>query len=157
MGFRRILAVTQSGLFMPGMTAKTLFLDFDGVLHPGMAREEQFFMHGERLASVIAGASCDIVISSSWRFHHSFGALSNRLPDPLAEKIVGITGDAHVGAHARYQEILAYVKRHRCVDWRALDDSRFEFPSGVPELILCDGATGLDDRVLLQIAQWLRA
>jgi hypothetical protein len=138
------------------MKKKTLFLDFDGVLHPTLAQPSALFIHGSRLAEALRLCSVNIVISSSWRFHFSKEDYLEKLPLELASQVVGATGEAHVGKFSRWHEIQQYVKKHRIVDWRALDDSTFEFPLGCRELIACDGSVGVTSAQLDLVTVWLR-
>lgn len=138
------------------MNKKTLFLDFDGVLHPTLAEPSALFIHGTRLAEALRSYPVSIVISSSWRFHFSREDYLEKLPLELAGQVVGATGEAHVGKFARWHEIQQYVKKHRIVDWRAIDDSAFEFPLGCGELIACDGSLGVTSAQLDLVTVWLR-
>ena len=138
------------------MNKKTLFLDFDGVLHPTLAQPSALFIHGSRLAEALRPYSVNVVISSSWRFHFSKEEYLAKLPLELADQVVGATGKAHVGKFARWHEIQQYVKKHRLVDWRSLDDSAFEFPLGCKELIACDGSVGVASAQLDLVSVWLQ-
>ena len=133
----------------------TLFLDFDGVLHPNGADVADYFCRANILALTVAEFDLDVVISSSWRFHHPFKRLLGHFPDSFRRKITGMTGDAYIGKHARWNELRKYIQTYGIDNWRALDDSGFEFPPGCPELILCDGARGAQERELNQIRDWL--
>jgi hypothetical protein len=134
---------------------KTLFLDFDGVLHPSLSAQGRYFERMDWLVRALDRAAVDVVISSSWRFHHAFGDLQRLLPVSLRPQVVGCTGPVLAGRHARWREITAYCATHRVREWRALDDSAFEFPAGCPELILCDGSRGLDERQVSTVRRWL--
>ena len=138
------------------MNKKTLFLDFDGVLHPTLAQPAALFIHGSRLAEALRPYPVNIVISSSWRFHFSKDEYLAKLPKELAGQVIGATGSAHVGKFARWHEIQQYLKKHRIVDWRALDDGAVEFPLGCGELIACDGSVGVASAQLDLISGWLR-
>ena len=138
------------------MNEKVLFLDFDGVLHPTLAQPSALFIHGARLAEVLRPYPVNIVISSSWRFHFSMKEILAKLPDELCDAVIGVTGDAHVGKFARWHEIHRYIKSHRVTDWRALDDSSFEFPLSCKELIACDGSIGVAGPQLDLISSWAR-
>ena len=136
------------------MSNKVLFLDFDGVLHPTT--------HGTVLLSQLpllesTLESCDytMVISSSWRFHMEIDALKNHFSPALHNKIMGITGEAYIGAYARFHEINAYVLQHGIKDWRALDDSYWEFPQGCGHLIRCNPNSGLTQREVKVLSEWL--
>ncbi len=134
---------------------KTLFLDFDGVLHPTLATPKQLFGKAAILVDVIERWRPWIVISSSWRFHFSLEEILSRLPESIAIQVHGKTGQAHIGKHARWNEIQDYCSRHHASDWRALDDSAFEFPTDCHELIRCDGAVGLTALEVARLESWL--
>jgi hypothetical protein len=134
---------------------RILFLDFDGVLHPTFAAPEDRLMHLAALADALHDVQCEIVISSSWRFQYSLDQLRQLMPLGLRAKIRHCTGDAMSGRHARYEEIKAYLALH-CdpVDWRALDDSRYEFPRDCQRVILCDPARGLGEPQIVALRRW---
>jgi len=135
---------------------KTLFLDFDGVLHPNFVPPHEAFSLAPRLAETFAGSSVEVIISSSWRFDRALSELQGLLPKGLAERVVGTTGEPYEGEYARWNEICETVRQHGIIDWRTLDDSRFEFPSSqCPELILCDGRRGLAEAQCIEVARWL--
>jgi len=117
------------------MPNKVLFLDFDGVLHPTT--------HGTVLLSQLpllesALESCDytMVISSSWRFHMEMEDLKKHFSSSVRNKIVGATGDAYIGAYA-------------------LDDSYWEFPQDCGQLIRCNPNSGLTQREVKVLSEWL--
>ncbi len=134
---------------------KTLFLDFDGVLHPTLATPKQLFGLSNLLISPVERWQPNIVISSSWRFHFSREEILSRLPAVIAARVQGMTGEAHIGRHARWHEIQAYCLRRRISQWRALDDSAFEFPADCEYLIRCDGAKGVTAREISHLNDWL--
>ncbi len=135
---------------------KTLFLDFDGVLHP-TAHGSALFSQLPLLEKVLEGLSCQMVISSSWRFHVDLNQLRKYFSNDLQAKVVGVTGDPYVGAYARFHEINSYVSDNGITDWRALDDSNLEFPKGCPQLIRCNPNTGLSATEVKLIEQWLQS
>lgn len=134
---------------------KVLFLDFDGVLHPNLAAESGHFCRMPLLEAALRDHPVDVVVSSSWRFHHDWAALLAHFPPTLRAQVRGRTGEAVTGPHARWQEIRAYCEQHAVRQWRALDDSAFEFPRDCAELILCDGAVGLQDPQVRRLRAWL--
>lgn len=137
---------------------RTLFLDFDGVLHPSFATDGQLFCRMPLLERALESGFCEIVISSSWRFHHPPDKLRSVFPPHLRGLVVGQTGDAAIGAaFPRYREITAYLEHRPATDWRALDDSRFEFPDPCPRLIFCDPGVGIADPQAAALAAWLRS
>ena len=138
------------------MYPKYLFLDFDGVLHSA-TRPGGLFTHVKLLEQALAGSNCQLIISSSWRFHFSLDELKKRLPDSLAERVVGTTGPALAVKHPRYQEIKAYLDQRGkpLANWRALDDAVLEFPQDCEHLILCNPNTGMAQRQVQAILNWL--
>eukprot|EP00746_Dinoflagellata_sp_MGD_P072980 gnl/MRDRNA2_/MRDRNA2_29615_c0_seq1.p1 gnl/MRDRNA2_/MRDRNA2_29615_c0~~gnl/MRDRNA2_/MRDRNA2_29615_c0_seq1.p1 ORF type:complete len:244 (+),score=34.43 gnl/MRDRNA2_/MRDRNA2_29615_c0_seq1:65-796(+) len=110
----------------PGMDRPTavLFLDVDGVLHPGQVRHErQQFQRQcmELLRDVIAKTNAVIVLSTAWRL----------APEPrqiVAEKLkaYGLPGfvsrTPNIQQFQRAREILAWVKKFKPMTWVAVDD-----------------------------------
>ena len=74
------------------------------------------------LAETLIGKDCQIIISSSWRFHHPLEHLQCLFHESLREKVAGVTVDAFVGRWPQHSEILIEVYKH-AGRWRALDDS----------------------------------
>ena len=136
-------------------TEKLLFLDFDGVLHPTHFAGEAPFSKAHLLEETLAQFAPKIVVSSSWRFTHSLEKLQKTLPTAIGQLIIGATSAAIIGKHPRFQEILNYLGGYGPVDWRALDDSYWEFPSPCPKLIRCNPNTGITERQILELSQWL--
>ncbi len=133
-----------------------LFLDFDGVLHPTSGRPNDRFCRGELLGEALAGSRCAIVISSSWRHHYSLGELIEALPSSLRDRVIGATGDPHVGRWPRYNEIATYLRQvGGGAAWRALDDSWIEFPEACAQLIVCDPNVGFAGTQAAQLRRWL--
>ena len=74
------------------MTKKTLFLDFDGVLHRYTAPSNRLFVrivHFERVMRQFP--EWQIVISSSWREYVRLEVMRRRFSADIAERIVGVT------------------------------------------------------------------
>lgn len=134
---------------------KLLFLDFDGVLHPTQLTSDAPFNRVQILEAALSGQDLGIVISSSWRFTHSLEKLQKILPSTISNLIVGATGSPVVGKHPRFNEIYAYLANHGPANWRALDDSYWEFPNPCPELIRCNPNTGITEKQAKEIKQWL--
>ena len=134
---------------------KLLFLDFDGVLHPTTCAPAEMLGRAELLDILLTGSSVEIVISSSWRHHHPLNELVALLPQRLSERVIGYTGDAVIGRFARHQEILRYLSSVKeSFTWRALDDSTFEFPPNLPNLIACNPNHGLTHELGSQLKVW---
>ena len=107
------------------------------------------------LEETLALFSPKIVISSSWRFTHNLEKLQKTVPVFISSLIIGATGAAIVGKHPRFSEIQNYLRGYGPVDWKALDDSYWEFPNPCPRLIRCNPNTGINDRQILELNQWL--
>jgi hypothetical protein len=135
---------------------KLLFLDFDGVLHPTHFAGEDPFNRIHLLEESLGDSDLGIVISSSWRFTHSLEKLQKLLPDSISNLIIGVTGAPFIGKHPRYQEIQAYLQSHGESNWKALDDSYWEFPAPCQELIRCNPNTGISEKQMKELSQWLR-
>jgi hypothetical protein len=134
---------------------KLLFLDFDGVLHPSHFAGDAPFSRAHLLEETLAQFAPKIVVSSSWRFTHSLLKLQKSLPTAIGQLIIGATGPAIIGKYPRYQEIQNYLGGYGPADWRALDDSHWEFPRTCEKLIRCNPNTGINDRQVLELQQWL--
>lgn len=147
---------------MYGKAAQTvaehlLFLDFDGVLHPIDCAEDAYFCRIPLLEMLFktANSNLGIVISSSWRHHHTYEELLSFLPEAISRRVVGTTGSAYIGKLARYQEIRVFLSEYRgCSDWLALDDAAWEFPESCSELVRCNGSVGLTTREIELVAKW---
>ena len=134
---------------------KLLFLDFDGVLHPTHFAGESPFSRAHLLEEALTQFAPKIVVSSSWRFTHSLEKLQKTLPTAIGQLIIGATSSAIIGKYPRFQEIQNYLGGYGPADWRALDDSYWEFPSPCPKLIRCNPNTGIGERQVLILSQWL--
>ena len=136
------------------MPAKVLFRDFDGVLHP-TSHGSALFSQMNLLEEAIGNESCQIVISSSWRFHMDLERLRGQFSKGLQERILGVTGEPYIGSYARFHEINTFVQAQGIDDWRALDDAFCEFPKGCDQLIRCNPNTGMSLVEVNLIKSWL--
>ena len=134
---------------------KLLFLDFDGVLHPSHFAGQAPFSRAHLLEETLAQFAPKIVVSSSWRFTHSLLKLQKSLPTAIGQLIIDATSTAIIGKYPRYQEIQNYLSGYGPADWRALDDSYWEFPQTCSKLIRCNPNTGIADKQVLELQQWL--
>jgi hypothetical protein len=139
------------------MIRPTLYLDFDGVLHPGHAHPNERFCLQQLLVDAISGYELDIVVSSSWRFQYTLATLKSVLHADIGSRITGITGDPVVGSYSRWREIERHAMFNRVRNFRALDDSGYLFPPYCGALILCDGARGMQAAQGNELRQWLLA
>lgn len=140
------------------VASPVLFLDFDGVLHPGSGVDSGFMCRAPDLEATLAGHDVRIVISSSWRLHMKMDEMLGMLPAGIAQRVVSATGQAHIGRWPRFHEVRAWVQLYEPqANWRALDDARLEFPTPCPELIACDPRTGFGVEQAATLRGWLRA
>lgn len=116
----------------------TLFLDFDGVLHPDavyrIAGKIVLKADGHALfewAPVLEEAlvpypELQIVLSTSWVRVLGFDTALRWLPDALQRRVVGATWHRHGPRGweylARYEQIIRNVQRHEHARWLAIDD-----------------------------------
>jgi hypothetical protein len=136
-------------------STKTVFLDFDGVLHSNTAKKEELFNKNFLLEELISQHLFEVVISSTWRSFYKLNELLLQLPPTVASHVVGVTGKDSLTRLGRYNEILAYVELHDIKDWRALDDSVIEFPNPCPQLVACHPGTGLTPLEIEKLQDWL--
>jgi len=130
---------------------KLLYVDFDGVLHPTTGNDLFCRMH--LLEKALIGKDCQIIISSSWRFHQPFTYLLGLFPESLRGQVAGVTGDAFVGRWPRHSEILIDASNRGAQGrWRALDDS---WSSQRTELIRCNPSSGMGSKESAELRSWL--
>ena len=136
---------------------KFLFLDFDGVLHP-TTHGSLLFSNTHLLEDVFSKHQCNIVISSSWRFHFDLDEIKLRLPEVMQPLVSGVTGEAYIGQYSRYHEIVGYLhdRNKHFAEWMALDDACVEFPEYCENLIRCNPNTGITDQEVDLLLDWLK-
>ncbi|HEY9209965.1 MAG TPA: HAD domain-containing protein [Methylotenera sp.] len=149
----------------------TLYLDFDGVLHPDavyvakaggleLRAPGKILMHADILIVALGyHPEVEVILSTSWVNHFGFCKTKKKLPQALRDRVTGTTWceDRQVGTYSysrfhkltRFQQIWAHVFRNGITNWVALDDLHSgsePWPAEHREhLILCDGKTGLGD------------
>ena len=142
-----------------------LFLDFDGVLHPQPCMEHELFEGMDLLAPVLRRfmAQTVIVISSSWREHHTLEELKVHFPSDLRHMVVGVTPvlqepHENIGVvYERQREILAWLKRFRPtgIPWLAIDDWPQGFAPSCQDLLLTHYKCGIQPHDLSSLAAML--
>jgi hypothetical protein len=134
-----------------------LFLDIDGVLHPAplQGRDAGILCHVNRFESIMRDfPECSIVISSGWRLRFDIDALRALFSEGIATRIIGVTPViALTTSFWRQREIEQYLDNtnHKAIPWIALDDNAGDFTPGLPNLVLCNMTTGIDDVVETQL------
>jgi len=149
------------------MTATTVFLDFDGVLHPDAARTDQLFMHKDRLEAVLRQHAVEIVVSSSWRMHFSLAGMRDLFSNDIAALLIDVTPSIAKpsatwlpGQHPEWErqwECETWLKANR--PWGHphvfIDDREHWFRPGCPNLLLVDGSTGMNDHNAVRLSELL--
>ena len=134
----------------------TIFLDFDGVLHTMGNTGCKPFHQLQLLEATLAAPpyDCQIVISSSWRFHYSLDELRGQLGG-LSSRVVGVTPEIRPCSDQRYHEIMEVVLSHGLEKWIAIDDAINEFPPDCENLLACDPRMGFTETEAERLRLWL--
>lgn len=143
-----------------------LFLDFDGVTHPEPCSAQGAFCCLPQIEEVLFDfPAVEIVISSSWRELHSLDELKSLFSTALAPRVIDVTPDlwrptlswlpGPLPEFEREWEIEAWMKAQRPwgARWLAIDDRRYWFRPGCPNLLLTDSKSGfrIDDQETLRL------
>jgi hypothetical protein len=122
----------------------TLYVDVDGCLHPsevylvpGQVPELRgpgsLFMHAPALAAAVAPFDLAIILSTSWVHAVGLAAVTERLPQALANRVAGSTHDGVRAVQwsqlSRFAQISAHVRAHNVLRWLALDDDTWGWPA----------------------------
>lgn len=122
-----------------------LYLDFDGVLHPGEVYRIRgqivlqcdgicLFEWAPLLAEYLEPhPDVRIVLSTSWVRVLSFSGARAWLPDALAKRVIGATWHSAMNQAwwrglSRYDQISRHAQRHRISRWLAVDDDGMAGP-----------------------------
>lgn len=152
-------------------SAKTLFLDIDGVLHANSIGELEYDATGPKvtgprvceleglLADLVAGIPVEIVVHSTWVY--MFGAktlATDYLPKLSKVARIAVTKRQ---IPSRADRVLDHIRRRRLAlsDVLILDDAAAEFvaaPMLGSRLVICDPSRGIDDpKVIERIREFL--
>lgn len=140
------------------MSARLLFLDFDGVLRrsasPLYRLDRDLVANLE--AALRAAPDVQVVITSSWREAFSLAEMRKHFAADIQVRIVGVTPSSHSrDGFYRHREVLAYLQGHGGAgDWLAVDDDRQHYPLEAP-VLLVDPAVGLDAATAADLARRL--
>lgn len=119
--------------------APTLFLDYDGVLHPDavyrvrgeivLQRDGHTLFECSPLLIEALAPHPDIriVLSTSWVRVLGFNKACKRLPQTLRERVIGATWHSDMDAGewqtlTRFSQVTRYAHHHRVERWLAVDD-----------------------------------
>lgn len=160
----------------------TLYLDFDGVLHPAAvqlskaegsesveavfaAPGHSLFENAALLTELLAPHPLvRLVLSTSWVFLFGYEMAAASLPLALQKRLIGATFDpdrdsVHFTSMPRGHQVVADVKRRGLKSWVALDDDGRDWPRGHKRrLIATDPHKGLTPlAVRSALARWLES
>lgn len=153
---------------------KALFLDFDGPLHPTTAiqglngkvsekdiQDRGLFRWIPILEEIVRSApkktqdDLHIVGHTSWR-------QSNVATQDLIRKSLRSLSPYYVGMTnpelPRWESIVEMCERAKLDDIIIIDDNYSEFPTGLPQLMVCNPLLGISDaRISEKISHWLES
>jgi len=138
-----------------------LYLDFDGVLHPGGAQrsrsgrieligEGRPLMFAPRLEEILADhPQVKIVLTTSWVRALGLKGTKHKLPPGLRDRVVGsVYQHAKKTTHTnqRFGLIIQHVAKHGVKSWIALEDTHFDWPAEhLQNLVPLRNTMGLGD------------
>lgn len=142
------------------MAAPILFLDFDGVLHPGKAHlidgkvvlkqaDVGLFAWAEILEELLAPhPAVQIMLSTSWVEVFGLDDARDFLPDALSRRVIGATWTKRVRNEwkrcSRFEQIRRAAFREKIDRWIAVDDDVRDWPASWAErLVAADSDLGL--------------
>lgn len=146
---------------------RTLFLDFDGVLHPEFCHESRHFYCLPLLEEALRQVpDVDIVITSTWRLQRGLEDLLTNFSADVAHRVVGVTPamsllndvpDSLV-SFEREAECNAWLRSNGrlAFPWLAVDDRPWLYRPFNRSLFLVNGKTGLTERSAQELAQRLQ-
>jgi len=130
----------------------TLFLDFDGVLHPDPPTGEAPLLCRAPLLQLWleSHTQVSVVISSAWRLKRSLPELQAMFPQ-WGDRIVGVTPDIPQASYQRQHECESWMrdKSDPWTPWIALDDRAWNFRPFEKRLVLIDRKIGLTETDLV--------
>jgi hypothetical protein len=140
---------------------KTIFLDFDGVLHGEGINSKGFFEHVDTFCNFLRPYKdeVEIVISSSWREDKTLEELKEFFHEDLKEIFKGVTpkfpNKESYALGGREKEILQYCSENDITNWIALDDQSRFFSLECKNLILVDSETGINQKNLEELKSFI--
>lgn len=151
----------------------TLFLDFDGVLHPDPCAEEVRFCRRNLVQNILREfPQVDIVLTTTWRLRDPLDSsgtiLKRHFSGDIAERIVGVTPNHKdldrsqapdgMDLYPREWECIAWLRANRPYSqhWLALDDKAYLFRPFNKNLMVTNAATGFVSADESRLRQLLR-
>ncbi len=87
----------------------TIFLDFDGVLHPIGGTVAQFEYAPLLVAALEPHPTAQIVLSTSWVPVFGLDESKDMLPAELQRRVIGATYDPRYGLHEEWSSLTRYA------------------------------------------------
>ncbi len=146
---------------------QTLFLDFDGVLHPEFCHESKHFCCLPFFEEAVRQApEVEIVIASTWRHQHRLEDLARRFSADVSHRVIGVTPyfpalddvpDTLV-SFEREAECNAWLRANGRVasPWLAVDDRSWLYRPFNRSVFLVNGKTGLTAQASRELVQRLQ-
>lgn len=146
---------------------KTVFLDFDGVLHPEFCHESKHFCCLPILEHVLREVrDLDVVVTSTWRLHVPLVDLRSHFSPDIALRLVGVTNQLSqlkdvpepLIGYPREAECHAWLRAHDRIvfPWLAIDDRPWLYRPFNRSLFLVDGKTGLTQAMAEELVERLQ-
>lgn len=150
-----------------------LFLDFDGVTHPQPCFHENVFCRLHLIESILRERELrdiEIVISSSWRGHHSLDDMREFFSRDMQGRVIGVTPDlpklesdglpGQAPEFERERECQAWMQTNRPpgTPWLAIDDRPQWFSPDCANLLVTNCQYGFhpDNTATLRDMLWER-
>ena len=146
---------------------KTIFLDFDGVLHPEFCHESKHFCCLPFFEQVLREVGdCEVVVTSTWRLHLPLPSLRNCFSADIAPRVVDVTDQ--LGELTDVPEpLVGYPREAECHAWRrahgrlafpwlAIDDRSWLYRPFNQSLFLVDGKVGLTHASAFELLERLQ-
>lgn len=152
----------------------TLFLDYDGVLHPDnvwrrtgrpvlMGPGSRFMWSGLLEAVLAPYPGVNIILSTSWVRAVGFERARERLPQALYNRVTGATWHSRMDPDVfnrltRSQQVISCAARNRLGRWLAIDDDVEDWAENYRDrLVATRSETGLSDSaVMIRLNQLLK-
>lgn len=140
------------------MCRPILYLDYDGVLHPGdvwMVNNQpvlQFkddpsltlFCWASTLETILDDVDptgqIRVVLSTTWAHRFGFKRASENLPESLKSRVVGCTEGFPA---PRLKQITVHAEDNRILSWVAIDDDFGANTQHQEKLVRCSGSLGI--------------
>lgn len=134
-----------------------IFLDIDGVLHPGCSETLKYMPNLYRVLDEYQ--SYNIVICSNWRETASFDYLKSLFNVSYRHRVLGVTPSLKSGnsQNRRGREIATFLDRNPGIqNWFVLDDEPMRYNLLNPQRIFVTKTmTALDNDTTQQLLEWI--